>query len=299
MGRKNATGGKDAPKRPRTTKSRGLSSAGRGTSRRDRFAVSEDTGRPASAVDELSGDEDTRTGEAEAVDDTESLSEETINVPLAMWDFNHCDPKRCSGKKLSRLGLITDLRVGQKFRGVVVTPKGTVPVSPADRAVINGGGVAVVECSWARLDEVPFAKIRSPNERLLPYLVATNPVNYGKPWKLNCVEALAAALYIAGHDEEAEKLLGKFSWGHAFFTVNGEFIKRYRACANAEDVDRTQNAIIAELEKEQEELKRSKMEREGDDQLWLKNPNHSSIADCHLIASESEEEVSDSNYEIR
>ena len=36
-------------------------------------------------------------------------------------DFNHCDPKRCSGKKLSRLGLIKDMRVGQRFRGIVVT----------------------------------------------------------------------------------------------------------------------------------------------------------------------------------
>jgi len=36
-------------------------------------------------------------------------------------DFDHCDPRRCSGKKLSRLGLITELRVGSKFRGIVVS----------------------------------------------------------------------------------------------------------------------------------------------------------------------------------
>ncbi|KIO22879.1 hypothetical protein M407DRAFT_78766, partial [Tulasnella calospora MUT 4182] len=107
---------------------------------------------------------------------------------------------------------------------------------------------AVVECSWARLEEVPFAKIRSPNERLLPYLVATNPVNYGKPWKLNCVEALAAAFYIVGYDNAAERLLEKFSWGHSFWSLNGDLIKRYQTCQTSEDVIRMQEAIIAEME---------------------------------------------------
>jgi pre-rRNA-processing protein TSR3 len=83
-----------------------------------------------------------------------------------MWDFDHCDPKRCSGKKLARLGLITELRVGARFRGVVVSPKGTIPVSPADKDLIAAAGLAVVECSWARLDDVPFNKIASPHERL-------------------------------------------------------------------------------------------------------------------------------------
>jgi ribosome biogenesis protein Tsr3 len=44
-------------------------------------------------------------------------------------------------------------------------PKGAQLVSPSDKEIVDNAGVAVVECSWARLDEVPFHKIRSPHER--------------------------------------------------------------------------------------------------------------------------------------
>lgn len=59
-----------------------------------------------------------------------------------------------------------ELRVGQRSRGVVLSPKGVKVVSPEDKDIVAENGVAVVECSWARLDEIPWGKIRSPNERL-------------------------------------------------------------------------------------------------------------------------------------
>lgn len=39
----------------------------------------------------------------------------------AAWDLGHCDPDRCSGKKLMRQGLMRDIPIGKKFNGVVIT----------------------------------------------------------------------------------------------------------------------------------------------------------------------------------
>lgn len=174
----------------------------------------------------------------------------------ACWDLGHCDPKRCSGKKLMKLGLMRDLHLGQRHSGVIITPNGKRVVSPADSELLEQFGAAVVECSWARTQEVQWNKVGGKCERLLPYLVAANSVNYGKPWRLNCVEALAAAFYICRQPEWAEGILAPFSYGEEFLNINRTLLDRYAACEDEAGVKQAEEDWINQLEQEYSESRK-------------------------------------------
>lgn len=167
------------------------------------------------------------------------------SVHLAMWDFGQCDAKRCTGRKLARFGLLKELRVNSAFGGIALSPAGSHCISREDHDLIERKGLVVVDCSWARLDDVPFAKLRCPAPRLLPWLVAANPINYGRPCQLSCVEALAAGLIICGEEESAYLLLNKFKWGHAFLSLNRELLKAYSECKTSADIISTQNEWLS------------------------------------------------------
>lgn len=149
------------------------------------------------------------------------------SFPVAMWEFGHCDIKKCSGRKLAIFNRIRVLKMTQKFQGIILSPKATKTISLEDTEIIREKGLCVIDCSWNRLDEVPFTKLHNGKERLLPLLVAANPAHYGRPWELACVEALAAALYIAALKGEAAHLLEIFRWGPQFININQELLDRY------------------------------------------------------------------------
>lgn len=173
-----------------------------------------------------------------------------LDVRLSMWDFGQCDSKRCTGRKLSRLGMISTLAIGGGgggFRGLVLSPEGRMPVSPADGALIASAGLSVIDCSWALVDELPFHRLKG-TPRLLPYLVAANPVNYGKPAKLSCAEALAAALWIVGNTAAARKVMAQFGgWGAEFLRMNEPFLIAYAAAGDADGVLAAQDRVLSDL----------------------------------------------------
>ena len=221
---------------------RGRGARGRGRGRGDAKSVLPDWARGGKGFCSCVDAGCARRHEDDDDDDDDASSAPTrFPVPLAMWDLAQCDPKRCSGRKLARLGCLRELRVQQRWAGVALTPNATETISPKDYEVLNANGLAVVDCSWNRLDDVPFQRLHSAAPRLLPWLVAANPVNYGKPCKLTCAEALAGGLYIAGYRDAAEALMNKFKWGHGFISLNRELLESYMQCRTSEEVIETQN----------------------------------------------------------
>merc|ERR1712059_226708 len=123
-------------------------------------------------------------------------------------------------------------------------------------------GVAVIDCSWARLEDTPWTKMKSGHPRLLPWLVAANPVNYGKPCKLKCVEALAATFYITGYPEVARSYLSRFKWGSTFLDINKELLDTYTQCKDGVEVVEAQNMYLGK-ERERVDAVKERKARSG------------------------------------
>ncbi len=160
-------------------------------------------------------------------------------IKIYIQYFDQCDKRKCSGirlYKLSKNGNFPGFRItlGKKppQRELVLDPTAEKIMTSRDREIILQHGIAVIDCSWKRFHEIkrsiPF------NARRLPYLLASNPVNYGKPYRLNCAEAITAALYIAGFKNEATEIDERFPG--KFIVLNQALLEEYSHCQNQEEV---------------------------------------------------------------
>ncbi len=152
------------------------------------------------------------------------------------------DPKRCTGRRLLRLGLTSLYRSAPDAvpPPVVLDPYASEPLSAQDRDAATRGGLLAVDCSWNRLSERSAfgerVRVRHGIVRRLPLLLAANPQHYGRLAELNTAEALAAALCLLGRSEEAHALLEPFPGGWAFFEINAERLDHYARARTGEAV---------------------------------------------------------------
>ncbi|HUW85326.1 MAG TPA: DUF367 family protein, partial [Methanoregula sp.] len=112
-------------------------------------------------------------------------------------------------------------------------------LSPADKYVKS---ITVLDCSWIVLDTGRVRSFRT--RRALPFLLAANPVNFGRPCILSSVEALSAALYIIGEKDRASELLSKVSWGIRFLEVNREPLDLYAGAKDSREVIKIQEEYL-------------------------------------------------------
>jgi len=162
-------------------------------------------------------------------------------ISLYAYRDNSCDPRKCTVKKLERAGF---LKIFQKLQQIprntlILDPTAEQALSPADRFVKS---LTVLDCSWEVLDTGAISSWRI--RRALPFLMAANPVNFGKPCKLSSVEAVAAALFIMGEKERAGELLSKVNWGIRFLEVNKEPLELYASAKDSTEVVKYQALFL-------------------------------------------------------
>jgi pre-rRNA-processing protein TSR3 len=169
-------------------------------------------------------------------------------VNIVVYNAKQCDPRKCSGSKLRRFGLIREvlqIRYLPK-RAVVLNPFSEVAFSPADKERAERFGLVGLDCSWEKAEKVLLKHVRGTS-RCLPILIAGNPVNFGKATKLSTVEALAAALYIVGFEEQASQLLSIFKWGHTFLELNYERLESYKNARDSSEIVEIQHRLFRDL----------------------------------------------------
>ena len=163
-------------------------------------------------------------------------------IPILVYDKDQCDPKKCTAKRMEKFGLAKEVPLNRIPPGcIVLSPFGKETLSPADLKYAHRG-IVVLDLTWTHIDEIPH--IRGEKARKLPYFVAANPVNWGKPWRLNSTEAVFASLLILGQDEQADLFRPRFNWAPEFERINAEVLGMYRSAKDSADIERIQDEYI-------------------------------------------------------
>jgi pre-rRNA-processing protein TSR3 len=180
---------------------------------------------------------------------------QSANLEISSGDAVHVwiyhagedDPHKCTGLRMSRAaipGVTTHLLRSIKRLpnlAVVLSPFGERALSIQDRDAIISHGLVVLDCSWKG---ETISKLHFSNSRALPYLVAANPTNYGKPTRLSSLEAVVAALHITGFTALARRMAAIVGWGEGFLALNREALEYYSSATSSREVVERQREFL-------------------------------------------------------
>jgi pre-rRNA-processing protein TSR3 len=170
------------------------------------------------------------------------------SVRVYVFDAAQCDPKKCSARRMKKMGLVEEVtRLGRlPRRAILLDPFAKRALSRMDMDVARTRGLVVLDCSWEHAEGTfkSARRIARLTPRGLPFLLAANPVNYGRPFRLTSLEAAAAALKILGDDAHAERVAAATNWGRTFMRLNAEPLAEYAAAEDSGEVVRIQGAYL-------------------------------------------------------
>lgn len=171
-------------------------------------------------------------------------------IKLYVYHANEDDPKKCSAKKLQKFGyakIFTNIRRTPR-NTILLNPFSDKSISKKDLEYAKNNGILAVDCSWKNAENSFEYLDKKNHSRALPFVVATNPVNYGKPLKLTTLEAFSAALYILDEVEQSKEILNIYKWAPHFLVLNREPLEEYRKGKNSAEIIKIMHQYISKDE---------------------------------------------------
>ena len=167
-------------------------------------------------------------------------------IRLFVYHANEDDPKKCSARKLNKFGFAKLEKSIKKVPSntILLNPFAKKSLSKEDFKIVKENGILAIDCSWKNAEGSFDYLDKKNHSRALPFLVAANPVNYGKPFKFTTLEAFAAALYILGEIDHAKEILNIYKWAPHFLELNKEPLDDYQKAKNSEEVVKKMHEYI-------------------------------------------------------
>lgn len=167
-------------------------------------------------------------------------------IPIHVYHTGQDDPRKNTALRLHKAGkaqLFDDVKHAPRH-AVLLNPFAKKALSREDLEDMRKHGLLALDCSWKQAEEAFPVLLGSTRSRALPFLVAANPINYGKPFVLSTAEAIGAALAIVGETRQARDVLSAVPFGDLFLTVNRNPLEDYAKCATSAQVVAAQMAYL-------------------------------------------------------
>jgi len=172
--------------------------------------------------------------------------EQKIN--LQILHLSQDDPKKCTARKLARLGHATLIKRLSlvPYSPILLDPYSKKVISKEDLELVQTHGLLAIDCSWENAEEA-LELIRTRKKvvpRALPFMIAVNPIKYGKAFQLSTLEAFAGALIILGYRAQAEDILSIYNWARNFLVMNNQPLQEYEKAKTSEEIIKAQAEFI-------------------------------------------------------